>query len=1153
MSSEYDSVATLEPASVELASSRKLLNKQKSSELIKTALTPGATLNREASRHVIRFVTGADEENDPELKKFMMSLDADGDGEIDEKKLHQLMKRFYESEHFAAMLKKILTGLFVLCCVLLICLSVMTWRVVEVSKETKVQNDVMTSKKTGNVAQCASHDTVVQNGVLTVRDSDSSRRKLMELDVNGRQIMDALATRQHSQEVTLSSTLPDKYFEELMWLKIYTSTGLSVSLKIQGLSRLLTRKAKCGTLLQIVTTAGVLVLDDTDIYYDTDLFGIFSSAGFDPVTTTETMSIVGRRLQSSSTTFSISGFFNAISTYDWKCETVKKPSLPDSFVMSADVLTLCANSACSFAAYPSSKDVSFIQQYGVVALKGDNYIKTQRQYVVSSDGSYSHTVDSPLYRPGVKSVSISKSAGERVQFQTEADGTYSHCMHFESVESASLNLPSDYFFYPIDDASVSSNLMHFRISYRSNPTELDLQFGPVPEWVHIDYFEDKTTKIPQILVSGQGDIIQVTKFAGYDPKAQLTVDAKKFDECLVVSHFVEDASFPELQSIMVDPSQKNSLDWGSEMKLIADYWDWRKPYPPKDNGPATFSYKDFAYYFAQGSVVSLPADWVDWANKNRVAASFDPSVSALPVVAAKTRQLESKSAQSINSLSKHTWYVTNNDVAQDVKVGAVAKTGRAAGASGSRRRLAVNVHAFTRKLATSNKSTWKKPASVVLMSDDTAPKIAVIGGNSNWNMSINLLSSGFANITAFGDGSCAGSVCLIGKMSSSIDLSANPKSSKLKSLFSKGNFGNDVTIASGSLVASVKLAELYALFRTNSGTNVPAVFGDVVSLGFVDYTVKRGKIDPTPVLYAPYIYKQLLPDVHKIGRVFPLSLGPDDETSLIVQGSFQFEMQVPNDKVSYLCSDDNAYLQDCATYSGSVANTYRAPIKQASTFTGFAKSTFTLQYKSAVDGMFSNWVTVSDGIIFDMALDVIEQGSPTSSPTIAPTAPTAAPTKATPKPSNPTAKPSVGPTSKNPTFNPSRRPTTLIPSARPTPKPSVLPSSTFPTEIPTSKRPTKSPTAQPVSSFPTELSTKKPVSRAPIAVVGSNTKKPIQPTLYPSTHFPTEKPTGKPSTKPRSKPTCEPSTAYPTEKKSVRPSKIPPTFYPSTSFPTDKI
>jgi len=1124
MPGEYDSIPVKDSqtAVVEMGSFKRLKS-QRAEKMIEEVLTPGATLTKQASRNVIRFVTGADEETDPELKKFMMQLDEDGDGQIDEKELHHMMRKYYESEHLALMLKRILVGLVVLAVVLLICLSCMTWRVVENSKETKLHDDVMTSKGSGNAAQCANTDMHVEGGVIVPRSNggrrlmDANGRNLISKDVNGNQLVDAIATRQHKQEVLLTSSLPDKYFEELTWLRIFTPTGLSVSLKIQGISRLLTRKAKCGTLLQIVTTAGLLVLDDADIYYDKDLFGIFTSAGFDPITSADTTTIVGRRLQSSSQTFSISGFFNTISTYDWQCKSVAKPSLPDSFVMETSVYTLCSNSnACGINALPNS-GVSTVAQFGVTTIPpnsgGDYYLQTSRQYVVSNDGSYSHTVTSPLYRPGVKSVSITTGDGDITSFQTESDGSYSHCKVFHNVEPPTLNLPSDYFFYPIDDAIPSSNLMHFRISYRANPTDLDIAFGINPEWIHIDYFEDKTTHVPKVLISGQGDIIEINSISEYTPAAQIKVDASKLTRCGAVTEFAEDPNFSVLVSIMTDPVQLKSLDVGSDLKTIAAYWDWTKTYPPLDNGPATYTVeKDFEYYFARGSAAGVPKDWVEWANNNYKYFLVDPAKRPLPVP--KTRALDSKeeSFDILKSIDRRTLYVTNNDFKQNIRIGSSSTSAQKKSDAPTRRKLFGVTESLSRKLATSNPGTWFRKSYVSLNADNTSPRATVIGGNFNWNMTVNLLPIRNANISASGDGTCVGSICLSGKLSAAFDFGANPAVSPFKdSLFKKSNFGNDVTFAAGSLQGFIDLAELYNQFRTSTNNaDTSAVFGNKVALGLVEYTVRRGSVGSKLTSTVPYVYKQSVPDYHKIGRTWPINLGLDGETSLAVQGSFQFEMQVPNDKLSYLCSTDDIYLQDCSTYTGtgasSLSATYKKPvIPSPYMFPGFAKSSIVLQYRSQMNGLFSDWQTVSNGTIFDMAFNVIEQLAPTNQPT--------------------TLQPSAAP-SKIPSSEP-----TPMKTSRPQNKPTQTPSTDFPTERPTS--PSERPT----------ISTVKPstVSKPPYPKP-TNPK----PTQVPSTLFPTEHPSDAPTTK---EPSAAPTTKRPTKNPSIAP--IKPTKTPVTAFPTD--
>lgn len=53
-------------------------------------------------------------------------------------------------------------------------------------------------------------------------------------------------------------------------------------MKILNIARIPHSKALCGSFLKLVTASGVIVLDDYDIYYDSDVGTLFAQSGLNP-------------------------------------------------------------------------------------------------------------------------------------------------------------------------------------------------------------------------------------------------------------------------------------------------------------------------------------------------------------------------------------------------------------------------------------------------------------------------------------------------------------------------------------------------------------------------------------------------------------------------------------------------------------------------------------------------------------------------------------------------------------------------------------------------------------------------------------------------------------------------------------------------------
>ena len=86
--------------------------------------------------------------------------------------------------------------------------------------------------------------------------------------------------------------------------------------------RVTTISSRCGSMVHLETVHGRLTLDDTDVFLSESLESYLNGLGVDGLTSG--MSAHGRRLSGK---FDVSGFFDFLESYEWKCESIDKPGL----------------------------------------------------------------------------------------------------------------------------------------------------------------------------------------------------------------------------------------------------------------------------------------------------------------------------------------------------------------------------------------------------------------------------------------------------------------------------------------------------------------------------------------------------------------------------------------------------------------------------------------------------------------------------------------------------------------------------------------------------------------------------------------------------------------------------------------------------------
>lgn len=623
-------------------------------------------------------------------------LDEDGDGTIDVSEIRALVALNKKNRSEKRIFRSIFIGGIVFWLITLGIIGGCVYLVAERTKETRVTGRVLTAANDSSVAiQCANTDLIVKNGVMHPRVDPAAPAVYQNTSrLVSTTIEEALGVRKEYKQVSISSTLPDKYFKELEWLEIVTSTGLKLSLKVLGLARFLTKEAKCGTLLKIVTAAGVLILDDADIYYDTDLYKIFDEAGFhvrhmEPTTasSTATRKLYGRRLQTvDGSTITASGFFNAINEYDWKCESVAKPQIPEFYYMKGSFLTSCDTNECNFKAPNNVK----VPVFGVTKVSGSEFLPEAREMFFESDGS-NHVIRKPVFHPGVKSITsfLTNSDGTHTkrEYQVNDEGIYSHCTSTVSA-TASIGFPTNFIFYPMNEGNAKSDQMHFRISIkREESPELAamLQLNGVPkiEWDHIDYFENIKTKTPQTIITTDGSVYGIDVFkTGASQNEVLfrnqgVYDAAKFRKCAAVTDKWETGSFKEQKKYFENGSYANAI-MADEFNMTASLtdlynsWNWTQPYPPLIRTPNFFSPQDLKYYMSQPKFSQRFPLWVKYIQSNFAKIFYEEAIRHVNVTIARTNMMRAVK----NDERFADWVIIHHDeLAEDYKFRSHLKEG----------------------------------------------------------------------------------------------------------------------------------------------------------------------------------------------------------------------------------------------------------------------------------------------------------------------------------------------------------------------------------------------------------------------------------------------------------------------------------------------
>jgi len=215
---------------------------------------------------------------------------------------------------------------------------IMSFAAAEMAKEIETGNNGVVLTTDGSPARIASADMTVNPDGTLVAQSDASGR--LSDDSNASSM--PLATRAAETSRPLSSTIPDKLFDQMSKLTINGVDGVShMTMTILGFTRVLT-PSLCGSLVYIDTKHGTAVLDDTILHFDESLSQRALALGIE----LEGTSAHGRRLASGA---EVAGIFSFFADYDWQCDSIPVPESPAApYIITTVKRVSCpAKSQCS--------------------------------------------------------------------------------------------------------------------------------------------------------------------------------------------------------------------------------------------------------------------------------------------------------------------------------------------------------------------------------------------------------------------------------------------------------------------------------------------------------------------------------------------------------------------------------------------------------------------------------------------------------------------------------------------------------------------------------------------------------------------------------------------------------------------------------------
>ena len=193
----------------------------------------------------------------------------------------------------------------------------------------------------------------------------------MRVNAGGGQHGAVVKTAANGESAPLTTALPDAAFEQLKQFQVDSPTGAHVSLSVQGWYRVPQPTAATGSVVKLITAAGFIILDGTDMTFEETLGSVFSEAGF---------TVNGRKLLG---IYELVGLFNSIDDWAGLDQFEREPGFGlRDFYMEYSTLHKC--------------NMTVGAKHSCVDMYNDthaNYAEIDGEYYIKIDGTIEMDVD----------------------------------------------------------------------------------------------------------------------------------------------------------------------------------------------------------------------------------------------------------------------------------------------------------------------------------------------------------------------------------------------------------------------------------------------------------------------------------------------------------------------------------------------------------------------------------------------------------------------------------------------------------------------------------------------------------------------------------------------------------------------------------------
>ena len=483
-------------------------------EEFKTMLSTYAVLRRSNQEGSVSISTLPDKVQ-PALKVF----DQDGDGTVDPKELMRAAELYQASKKSQKRMRKFIIGLVLFVIALIGINSAMTFMMVELGKETKASPD----------------------GVMRVNAGGGQHGAVVKTAANG-------------EPAPLTTALPDAAFEQLKQFQVDSPTGAHVSLAVQGWYRVPQPTAATGSVVKLITAAGFIILDGTDMTFEETLGTVFTEAGF---------TVNGRKLLG---IYELVGLFNSIDDWAGLDQFEREPGFGlHDFYMEYSTLHKCN---MTVGAIHSCVDMYNDTHSSYAEIDGEHYIKIDG--TIEMDVDTNAAVENVTFNEFTAIVSTYKSPERVVKRQLNYMHDYqeSYCQEKFPTGPEVFNVTGA---EKVGETEVDGRVIReFAISTPVTKMQHNFLTGfdgtPYTGTSTVKYFDDKLSGAPVKFSFGGKDIV-VT----YYEEKEISLppaDDSSWDpspECLnmTVRDYLKDAYLPAPVSpnVYAFDQRRREVDW----------------------------------------------------------------------------------------------------------------------------------------------------------------------------------------------------------------------------------------------------------------------------------------------------------------------------------------------------------------------------------------------------------------------------------------------------------------------------------------------------------------------------------------------------------------------------------------------------------------